>query len=260
MILTARDKVLFEKLHNYAVMTTRQVAQIVFSDIQLSTTLRRLRKLEKHGFVKRSVGLSTYEHSWTLTEKSMKLVSDHPTRPNQSRFLLEHDTKLTALRLALENIGVVRSWVPEHEIRFKVAAKHGLSRTKDKLIPDGIMGVEWQKANESLAIELELHGKSARRYLRNFDEYQRKQSILGVWYLTSTPTLARHIEKLWNKTKSAYQKPNFYWSLVDDVIERPKTAVVYQNQKSAPIIQIWKPTLPTQSAQRDAQSLGRDTA
>lgn len=170
MILTKRDKVLFEKLNNYAVMTTRQVAKAVFPDIQLTTTLRRLRKLEKQTFIKRNVGLSTYEHSWTLTEKAAKLVSDRPPKWHQSRFLLEHDTKLTALRLSLEETGIVQSWIPEHEIRFKVASKHGIDRTKDKLIPDGIMGIEWQNKKESLAIELELHGKNSRRYLRNFYE------------------------------------------------------------------------------------------
>jgi DNA-binding PadR family transcriptional regulator len=259
MILTNRDKNLFEKLNSYAVMTTRQVAKTVFPDIQLTTILRRLRKLEKQDFIKRNVGLSTYEHSWTLTEKGAKLVSDRPPRWHQSRFLLEHDTKLTALRISLEAAGIAQSWVPEHEIRFKVASKHGVERAKEKLIPDGIMGIEWQNAKESLAIELELHSKHSRRYMRNFHEYKYKQNILGVWYLTSTPMLARMIEKLWLKQIGANQKPFFYWSLVDEVIENPLKALVHSNGKSAPLAKIWLPKIAKSDAHTLAHPMSKQT-
>ncbi len=241
MIVTQRDKALFEKLHSYAVMTTRQVANTVFPGIELTTTLRRLRKLERDNFIKRNTGLSTYEHSWTLTEKGAKLVSDRPPRWQQSRYLLEHDTKLTALRLALESAGVAQSWIPEHEIRFKVASRHGLEVAKDKLIPDGIMGVDWQGSKESIAIEVELHGKNSRRYFRNFHQYKYKQNILGVWYLTPTPTLARTIEKLWIREVGMNRKPFFYWSLIDEVIEKPLEAIVRSGKDRNALPLIWRP-------------------
>ena len=239
MILTQRDKVLFHKLNSYAVMTTRQVAGSVFPDIRLTTTLRRLRKLENHAFLKRNVGLSTYEHSWTLTEKGSKLISDHPPKRHQSRFLLEHDTKLTAIRLSLEKVGIVQSWIPEHEIRFKVASKFGPERTREKLIPDGILGTDFRGTKESFAIELELHRKHSRRYLRNFYEYKQKQNIRGVWYLTSTPMLARQIEKLWQKEVGTIQRPYFFWSIVDDIIENPRNAAIHSNGKTARLIDVF---------------------
>ncbi len=241
MVLTQRDKVLFEKLLSYAVMTTRQVARTVFPDVQLTTVLRRLRKLEKQMYIRRNPGLETYEQAWTLTEKGSTVVSNLPPKWHQSRYLLEHDTKLTAVRLALESIRAVQSWVPEHEIRYRVAAKHGVERAKDRLIPDGIMGVEWQGVKESLAIELELHGKNSRRYRHNFYEYRTKENILGVWYLTSTPSLAKQIEKLWYIDKRNDARPVFFWSLVDDVIEDPANSLVHFSGQSQPLTKLWMP-------------------
>ena len=220
MILTNRDKVLFEKLFCFAVMTTRQIGKTVFENIQLTTVLRRLRKLEKHGFVRRYAGINTYECAWILTEKSALMLSDRPPKWRQSRALIEHDTTLTSLRMALEGVGISRSWIPEHEIRMKVAAKYGPESVKNRLIPDGIMGVQWQDFKESVAIELELHSKNATRYRDNFYDYKRKSNLLGVWYLTPTETLGRHIEKLWRHIVPADLRPIFYWSVIDEVLTK----------------------------------------
>lgn len=50
--------------------------------------------------------------------------------------------------------------IPEHEIRSKVYKKFGLRDAKNKLIPDGLMGVEVNEKKVSVAIELELVGGS----------------------------------------------------------------------------------------------------
>ncbi len=258
MVLTDRDKVLLEKLFSYAVMTTRQITKVVFADIQLTTVLRRLRKLEKHGYVRRYAGINTYECAWMLTERSALMLSDRPPKWHQSRTLIEHDTTLTALRMSLEEAGIARSWIPEHEIRAKVAARHGVESVKNRLIPDGIMGVQWQDFKESIAIELELHSKNASRYRNNFHDYKYKSSLLGVWYLTPTASLARHIEKLWRKEVSADRKPFFYWSLIDEVLEKTLNAEIHFNEQTQLLSNTWIPRIDESIAHTPAQCLSRE--
>lgn len=258
MIVTMRDKKLFEKIYTHAVMTTRQVAENCFIDVSLSTVLRRLRKLEHAGFIKRVPGLSTYEMCWVLTEKAATLISDKPPKWRQSRFLLEHDTKLTALRMSLEKSGLARSWIAEHEIRSKVAAQYGRDGSKNKLVPDGIIGVKIDDVNESIALELELTAKSKSRYEHNFYQYQHKRSLFGVWYLTPTLQLAKHIECVWQKEVRKDCAPLFYWSLADEVILNPLSAMIFSGSRSWSLPELFQAKTTFQGAHTPAQRVSRD--
>lgn len=240
-----RDKILFEKLYKYAVMTTKQVATTVFPNVDVKTVLRRLGKLEDENYIERIEGLPTYHRVWLLTPKGSYMVSDRPPRRRQSRFQLEHDVMLTALRLKLEDHSISKVWYPEHEIRAKVAAQHGIEATKKKTIPDGIMAVEMTDCKESVAIELELHSKNSKRYRRTFYDYGNKSELAAVWYLTPTKELAKHIEKLWLKENGKIQKPKLLWSLASDVILKGGNAHIHCQNAKGTLLEIWNGRVPT---------------
>jgi hypothetical protein len=71
--------------------------------------------------------------------------------------------------------------------------------------------------------------------------------------------LARMIEKLWLKQIGANQKPFFYWSLVDEVIENPLKALVHSNGKSAPLAKIWLPKIAKSDAHTLAHPMSKQT-
>jgi hypothetical protein len=77
---------------------------------------------------------------------------------------------------------------------------------------------------------------------------------MGVWYLTSTTSLARSIEKLWIKEVGLNRKPFFYWSLLDEVIEKPQTAVFHSGQNSNQLLKLWKVQEPLKIAQSPAHT------
>ena len=136
MILTKRDEALFVSLRDYGLLTTRQVALLHFKDVALTTVLRRLRKLEEASYIQRITGLESFEVAWAVTEKIISVVGERAFKRHFRRDTLEHDLKLTTLRLALEGNGIAWSWIPEHEIRSQLARRYGLRDLKSRLIPD----------------------------------------------------------------------------------------------------------------------------
>lgn len=242
MVLTNRDKILFLKLQSYGLLTTRQLGNMVFPNVCLTTVLRRLRKLESKGYIKRLLRLDGYEIAWSVTFCGVQIVGDLPIKRNFRSDTLDHDLKLTDVRIALEGSGIAQSWTPEHTIRSKVAREHGLKNMRDRVIPDGLMGVNWQGAKESVAVELELNFKNTNRYYKTFRQYHEKSSLWGVWYIVHSEGLGRAVEREWGRSKSYYEgNGRFLWSLVDDVLKDPLNTKIRADGVIYNITEIWKP-------------------
>jgi hypothetical protein len=227
MILMDRDKILFETLLNYPVMTTKQVGAKVFPGVQLKTVLKRLGKLEANGYLEKIEGLPTYDRAWMLAAKGALIVSDRLPKRRVSRFLLEHEVKLVDLRISLEDAGIAHHWIPEHEIRSSAAARYGLRNMKHRTIPDAIMVVNHRGVMKSVALELELSGKNIRRYQRTFTDYALQSEISAVWYVTESSRLAKRLEKIWNSINGKNSRVRFIWSEAHDIIKNGSEAKIF---------------------------------
>ena len=243
MLLTKRDLEIFATISRCAILTTSQLSKTVFKGIAKTTVLRRLRKLEKAKFIERIEGLTNYENAWALTAKGAEAIGYLNPKRHFHRLSLGHDVKLTELRLLLEDAGIARSWIPEHEIRSAMAKKYGLQRIKSQSVPDGIMGVSYQGIMESIAIELELHHKNKDRYRDIFRSYAEKRNLKAVWYLVSSESLGKHLETLWTKYNGKYG-PWFLWSLVDDVLENTKASTVRYFDQTIELEKLFEPAHP----------------
>ena len=73
MLLTQRDFKLFNMLFDYGLLTTGQMNNLIFNSIRKTTILRRLRLLEAKGFIKRMIGLESFEALWFLTNEGLGL-------------------------------------------------------------------------------------------------------------------------------------------------------------------------------------------
>jgi DNA-binding Lrp family transcriptional regulator len=226
MVLTERDKRLTSALQSYAILTTRQLAAMIFPSIAITTVLRRLRVLEAGGYIQRIEGLKSTERAWGLTERKDNTDQESPAKVHFPRHSLDHDLKLTELRIRLEGKGIALSWIPEHEVRAKVARAHGFREAKRKVIPDGIAGVEVDGVKESMAVELELNFKNSRRYWQIFQDYQSKKNLYAVWYVVASKGIGRHLEKAY---KECYPSGNpfLFWSILDDVMSDPIAATIH---------------------------------
>lgn len=224
MVLTQRDLELFRKLSSYGMLSTKQIAHHVFSSIAVTTVLRRLRILEESFYLKRILGLESQDVLWTLTEKAADTAHVIVPKRQWSKNMLEHDFKLLSLRLALEGTGIAHSWLPEHKIRSNIFRENGMRGIKQKLIPDGLMGIEVEGKRVSVAVELEITLKNKRKLKEIVDRYQRISGIYAVWYIAPSATILNAVADLWKKSYVYNSSVSFYGSLLQEVMRNPLKA------------------------------------
>lgn len=227
MVLTERDKRLLQTLQSYGLLTTRQLVLKIFPGIAITTALRRLRALEGEGYIQRIEGLASTERAWGMTERSASLDPDRPAKLHFPRHSLDHDLKLTGLRLWLEDQGIALSWIPEHEIKAKIARAHGYREAGRRVVPDGILGAEVKGVKESVALELELNFKNSGRYRQIFYDYGEKKNLYAVWYVVSSKGIGRHIEKAHSSCYFSGSAPYFFWSVLEDVLRDPAEVPIH---------------------------------
>lgn len=234
--LTSRDLNLFRKLSTHGMLSTKQIGQLFFSEVAITTVLRRLRFLEANFYVRRILGLESQELLWLLTAKGAEESSVSLPKRHWSKNMLEHDFKLLSLRLGMERTGIAKSWMPEHVIRSKIFEKYGLRDAKNKLVPDGFMALELNGIQQSIAIEVELTFKSRRRYQESFKRYSEKKGINGVWYLGKDKGILNQVRKTWYSTN---REIPLYCSFIDEVLHNPLEARIFNRNGHDLIKNVW---------------------
>ena len=227
MGITKRDQLLLLKLQNYSMLTTNQVRELVFGNIDITTVLRRLRVLEGEKLIARVKGLESTENLWVLTENGADIGNLKLWKRNFPKGLLEHDHKLVTLRLAFETIGIAKSWIPEHEIRSKVCQRHGIRSMKDRLIPDALMGAEINGRSHTIAVELELNLKNKRRYEKIFDQYSSKPGVEIIWYVIRHKSQMGILLKYWKRYVYLMNGKKIYFSILEDVLQNLENSILY---------------------------------
>ena len=221
MQVTKRDLELFKKLSQYGMLSTGQIAKILFEGVAITTILRRLRLLEDSRYVQRVATLPSHEILWSVAEKgAIEGEVDLPKR-HWSKNLLEHDYKLLSLRLLLEGSGVARSWTPEHEIRSLIFKKYGFRGMKDRVIPDALMGAKVNGQMKSIAIELELTLKNETKLKKVLRHYREASDLYAVWYIVSKKSMMNQIHKIWNYYSFLSRGTKIFYSTLDELITNP---------------------------------------
>jgi len=250
MVITNRDRKLFKMIATYGMLSTTQINLLCFGGIAQTTVLRRLRFLEAEKYVSRMRGLESQDTLWVLLEKGAINGEVSIPKRHWSKNLLDHDFKLISLRLALEGSGLSHSWIPEHEIRSSIFRNNDFRTAKDKLIPDGIMGIEVDGKKHSLAIELELTLKNKDKLKHTLTRYKEKEGILGVWYIAPTNSLLNSILNVWRGIRTFGNETKLYLSVLDDVIKNPHDAKVFGSGQGKVSSSLWTPKPAHSSAHR----------
>jgi hypothetical protein len=243
LIFTERDQRIIFDLQAYGIFKTKTLATRHFPGVALTTTLRRLRALEGDGYIQRISGLDGGSFGWAVTKKAAQKFQFSSAKINFPRFILDHDLKLTDLRLRLEGVGLARSWTPEHEIRARVAKNVGLSGLAQRNIPDGLMGIEVNTCQETLAIELELSTKNQKRYERIFRDYREKKSLWGFWYLVKNATIGRQLTKAAREHFIYGNRPRLLWSVLNDVMNDSLNCKVHMQKETIHLRDLWTPEI-----------------
>lgn len=222
--VTKRDEALIKRIAELGMLSTNQISELFFEGVTNTTVLRRLRILEASQLLRRVVGLDTKECLWIVTASGAQMVNVKIVKTKWSKHMIEHDHKLISLRLLLEKVGVARGWMPEHEIRSHMFKKYGLREIKNKIIPDGFIGIEVNGKMESVALELELTLKNKKRYRNIIGHYQNKENLYAVWYIVPTSSMIKSIKATWNKHASSYSGVKVYFSGLNELMKNPLEA------------------------------------
>jgi hypothetical protein len=255
MVITNRDRNLFKMIATYGMLSTTQINLLCFGGIAQTTVLRRLRFLEAEKYVSRMRGLESQDTLWVLLEKGAAESEVLIPKRHYSKNLLEHDFKLTSLRIALEGSGLSHSWIPEHEIRSSIFRNNDFRTAKDKLIPDGIMGIEVDSKKQSLAIELELTLKNKDKMKQTLTRYKEKEGIVGVWYIAPTNSLLNSILNVWRGIRVFGNETKLYLSVLDDVIKSPLDSKVFGSGQGKVASELWAPKPAYPSAHRVSKEI-----
>lgn len=240
-MITNRDLELFKKLSTYGMLSTKQINRLCFNSIATTTVLRRLRLLEENKYLHRILGLESQDLLWALLPKGAEIAYVEIPKRHWSKNLLEHDFKLLSLRLGLEGSGLAHSWMPEHLIRANIFRKNSFREAKEKLIPDGFMGIEVESKRLSLAIELELTLKNKDKLKKTLSRYRDQKGIAGVWYIAPTTSLLNAILAIWKCIGTYQDSPNIYLSVLKDVMTSPLEVKVFGNGKGNVARSLWTP-------------------
>jgi hypothetical protein len=257
--MTKRDRALIKKIAELGMLSTKQIGEFFFEGVAITTVLRRLRKLESSHLLRRMVGLDTKECLWLVTATGAQASSVEIFKTNWSKNMIEHDYKLISLRLLLERTGIARSWIPEHEIRSRVFQKYGLRETKNKLIPDGLIGVEVKNKMESVAIELELTLKDKKRYRSIISHYENKKNLYAVWYIVPTNSILRSLKENWKKHYSSYSDIKVYFSNLAELMLNPLEAKLIGLNSVLKLSELFAPlkVLPAHVLAQDVSTLAQ---
>jgi len=241
--LTPRDKALLSDIREYGLHPTKRLAANHFPGVQHSTVLRRLRLLESASFIQKVPDLGGAGAAWGLTKAGAKLFPE-ASKVHFPRFIQEHDLKLAALRLRLEEVGLARAWRPEHEIRAKAVERWGRYSVPEISIPDGLMGVDAKGFREAVAIELELTAKNQQRYQKIFSDYFSKRQLWGFWYVVAKPTIGKQLVTAHKGFSSKSTKPCFFWSLLEEVMADPLRAHAHTLEGTFRVKDLWAAEVP----------------
>ncbi len=227
MVLTARDRELLMQLNSYELLSTVMIESLIFKGIRKTTTLRRLRILEKEKLIKRTQNTTSQIYLWSITDQGAQAIGYESNKNSWNKNTLDHDLKLIEVRMKLENIGLVKSWTTEQKIKSIVYKNNSRLEAKKKLIPDGVFITSLENQNKSVAIELELTLKDKKRIKEVIKNYLAKNDLSFVWYISPQKNILKSIFTEWKTMARESSGVRLIASLYEEVILNPLESHIY---------------------------------
>jgi len=173
MQITVRDKVLLHLLCRHNLLSTKQIQAQVFANLELTTVMRRLRKLEQAGFIIRLGMLTCRTWVWGSSQLSNELFTGFTSSGRTNLHTLAHDVALSDLRFFFEELTRVDEWFDIRHIKSNAmppsfcsdynTGTYSFEKGEAALVPDALFIGFCKDAPFSCAIELELSMKAFAR-------------------------------------------------------------------------------------------------
>lgn len=197
VLMTERDIELLAELHEHVVLSFSQVHEKLFFGRTLGTAMNRLKRIESQGWIERVrvPRLRLYGRKgaagvvFQLTAKGRQtLAKARPEMdifekcPVLNVFQLDHDLLIADIADHFKGRFPEHRWINGRYLRDL----EGLRKTPDAIMLNAISG-------KAVAIEVELNGKSLRRYREIVANLKSSPRIERVIYVTASSSIGRKI-------------------------------------------------------------------
>lgn len=197
VLLTTQDLDMMTALHDHVVLSFGQIHERFFPSRTIATTMNRLKKIENQGWIERlRISRIRIEGSANATGVVFQLS-------RRGRVMLARSRPDTTI---FEKCPVLNPHQLDHDLLIADVAEHFKRRfpvyqwTNGRYLSDGdgfkkIPDAVLQKSahDRAIAIELELNGKSSRRYKEIVTTLRTSPRIERVIYVTASTSIGRKI-------------------------------------------------------------------
>ena len=204
MQITQRDKKLLYLLCRHNLLSTKQIQRRIFAELELTTVMRRLRKMEAAGFIVRLGMLPCRTWVWGCSQLSNELFTGFVSSNRTNLHTLYHDVTLSEVRLLVEDLTRVDDWFDVRHIRTgSIPAPFNDEYQRDRynfvkgdgaLVPDALWVGFKQDQSTSWALELELSVKAPSRYRRLMQEYNFRKHPQALLYVVGSDKVRAAVE------------------------------------------------------------------
>lgn len=229
MRIGKRDEALLGLMARYGILSTTQIQARFFPGVAKTTVLRRLRLLEETEFIRRVRGLPDAELAWVITKLgsvAARVEANPPKYTNQN--VIRHEVKLTHARMLLERLGLGENFTPEFELKRRLAA-NDIHAVRERQVPDGLFLANCEGVTKTVALELELTTKAWPRYKKVVTEYEKKEKLDFVWYLTGDHRISRLLMPLWKKRSNLWKGPELLMSSLYELERDGASTIVFHS-------------------------------
>ena len=222
VILTERDRRLFNYLQELKVASAKQINRDIFEDTSNKAVYRRLKKLQSSKHIRKKAvnHFDQIKGGYSLSKQCFNIL--HPDkyilRKEVSSKSMEHDLTLVDVRRAFITKDMVTEYIPENLLLLDMANKH-CDRLSDyySMKSDAVVRVKFKKAQFDMAIEYESHMKTYKRYEKLLRNYYFKRDIGAVLYIVRSREVLKRVQAVDRKLSSKFTT-KFYYALLDDVL------------------------------------------
>lgn len=226
--LGVRDLEIFKYIFSSRVVLLNQISEKFFPGTHPAISAKRMRKLELGGYIKPGALLQNgrFQKYFLANDKSLeaarqlwKFKIDNPHFKSES---VEHDVRLTSLRLKLEKLKCFRSIFPENLLQSSSAL------TEDPVLGDFVrvqsdaaLVVTLDNLKQVVfAIELELHSKGLPRYKEKLSVYYLRNNVEGVLYVCPEPAVIKCLQEA-DALVRGKRNSLLYFSLEENALSDP---------------------------------------
>jgi hypothetical protein len=204
MQLTVRDKTFLHLLCRHNLLSTKQIQERAFAGLELTTVMRRLRKLQAGGFVVRLGMLPCRTWVWGCSQFSNEIVTGFASTSRTNLHTMNHDVQLNELRFLFEDLTRVDDWydlrhithdaIPESFTRDYQRSNYDFTKGESSLVPDALFVGFKHGVEITCALELELSVKASARYRKIMSQYSYRRTPAMILYVVANDYIRHAVE------------------------------------------------------------------